>query len=468
MAPDDRDRIFDKALSRHLRSMASSPAATDLSSTPPSSSSPCLDPEILAAYHERSLLPEDMNSAKEHIAGCAHCQALLAQLELTDSIPLSAPVQEQRQAAAARPAPQAKVASLRPIRGPRWHWLVPAGALAAGLLVWIGLHENQRPRLLTPSEVKVAKVEEPPAPLPSLRKEPPLALSAPQAMQHEPLSQSGGVVGGIGGAAPKTIPAPQENLKQPQRADSGASVTSNLISSAKESELPKDAKRDSSGALIATRNQADLEAKNVANGAPQDQAALQNQAANILTQNQIISQKVAGPSPLTQAEQTKKAKSSPATSRYSAAVPSAPAPPTPSAAAAFSDNASMQAAFVPNQHLIAAPSSAVRWLAGRAGLIEFSSDSGASWSAQTSGVAVDLLTGSAPSDKICWMVGRSGTILLTTDSGAHWSTVHSPINEDLGGVRASDALHATIWNLPTTKSFETSDGGVTWKLVPAP
>ena len=32
----------------------------------------CPEPEVLAAYHERSLLPEEMNSWKEHIAGCAH------------------------------------------------------------------------------------------------------------------------------------------------------------------------------------------------------------------------------------------------------------------------------------------------------------------------------------------------------------------------------------------------------------
>ncbi|HXY24280.1 MAG TPA: hypothetical protein VEI73_06490, partial [Candidatus Acidoferrum sp.] len=90
MAPEDRDRMFEKALSRHLRSVAGSPTAADFSSVPSSPSSSCLDPEMLAAYHERSLLPEEMNSAKEHIVGCAHCQAILAQLELTDSIPLAA------------------------------------------------------------------------------------------------------------------------------------------------------------------------------------------------------------------------------------------------------------------------------------------------------------------------------------------------------------------------------------------
>jgi len=67
-----------------------------------------------------------------------------------------------------------------------------------------------------------------------------------------------------------------------------------------------------------------------------------------------------------------------------------------------------------------------------------------------------LLTGSAPSDKVCWVVGRVGAILLTTDGGAHWTLISSPLSEDLGGIRATDALHATIWNARNTKSFETT------------
>ena len=81
---------------------------------------------------------------------------------------------------------------------------------------------------------------------------------------------------------------------------------------------------------------------------------------------------------------------------------------------------------------------------------------------------VDLTAGSAPLDKVCWIVGRAGTILLTTDAGTHWTILHSPLEEDLGGVRATDALHSTIWNLGNTKVFETYDGGLTWKPAASP
>jgi photosystem II stability/assembly factor-like uncharacterized protein len=128
----------------------------------------------------------------------------------------------------------------------------------------------------------------------------------------------------------------------------------------------------------------------------------------------------------------------------------------------------MAVVTVSNPRLIAVPGSNVMWRAGRAGLVEFSRDGGASWSRQTSGVLADLLTGSAPSDKVCWIVGRVGAILLTADGGAHWTLISSPLSEDLGGIRATDAQHATIWNARHTRSFETRDGGLTWKPVPNP
>jgi photosystem II stability/assembly factor-like uncharacterized protein len=123
---------------------------------------------------------------------------------------------------------------------------------------------------------------------------------------------------------------------------------------------------------------------------------------------------------------------------------------------------------VTDPHLIYASGSNSQWRTGPSGLIEFSSNGGSSWSRQRSGVLVELLTGSAPSDKICWIVGRVGAILLTTDGGATWKLISSPLKEDLGGVQATDALHATIWNVRNTKSFETSDSGRTWKLVGNP
>src|SRR6266446_3104083 len=181
MAPEDRDRSFDKAIARHLRSAeASSDSAKQAAAGTPSLRNACPDAETLAAYHERALLPGELNSWKEHIVGCAHCQQLLAHLELTDDIPLHAAVEEEVFATAdAQHALYAQKIETLPKRAARegqrasrrthvggWRWMAPAGAIAAGLLVWIALHE-QEPPLRSSNEVKIAKNQEPAVPTPS-------------------------------------------------------------------------------------------------------------------------------------------------------------------------------------------------------------------------------------------------------------------------------------------------------------
>src|SRR5712691_12707905 len=195
MAPDERDRRFDKALARHLRSAAPAGEAARLPAVPASQGDSCPDSETLAAYHERSLLPEELNSWKEHIVSCPNCQNILAQLEATDEISFEAaereevvekgsePVIAARSAeafpAAAAPGQSQRAPGAAPpkksrrallLRGARWQWLAPAGAIAAGLLVWIALHENQPlPRSALPeNENKVAQTREPAASLPSV------------------------------------------------------------------------------------------------------------------------------------------------------------------------------------------------------------------------------------------------------------------------------------------------------------
>src|SRR5713101_2068323 len=205
MASDERERNFDQALGRHLRSTA---AADKVASSPAGSASQrgsCPDTETLAAYHERSLLSEQMNSWKEHIVGCAHCQTILAQLEATDQIALqpsalgevfaakeSEPVMTARNLepvpAAAAPKKSRRVLLLR---GARWQWLAPAGAIAAGLLVWIAFHENQPLLHPTAREVQIAKqMPSPPMPAtstgtPQASPSPPATLTKPQSAADE-------------------------------------------------------------------------------------------------------------------------------------------------------------------------------------------------------------------------------------------------------------------------------------------
>ena len=470
MASDERDRRFDQALARHLRPAAPSGAAARWPAVPARESGACPDSETLAAYHERSLLPEEMNFWKEHVVGCANCQTVLAHLEATDEIPWPAADQEKvlaqgEPALLASASYQSQPASpLTPAKksrrvllfgGARWQWLAPAGALAAGLLIWVVLHENQslRPRALPENENKVAQDRD----LPLVTTAAP-GSSRPEESSRKPPSP-------VGGDARRVA---SDSTKQSEKLSEAARTRS---PGDKELNARKDSPRDASVDLLTAAHPLDLDAKNPsetlqkkeeAQGGNVPAALAQSQNAQIQNQYNYAPQKVPGPSPLNQMENPKKAKGA-----VAAASP-APEPPA-SEVSRFSSTASLEVAReISNPRVISPPGSNVMWLAGRSGLIEFSGDGGASWSRQTSGVLAELLGGSAPSDKICWIVGRLGAILLTTDGGAHWASISSPLAEDLGGIRATDAQHATIWNARNTKNFETNDGGRTWKRVPNP
>ena len=488
MAPDERDRSFDKALARHLRSSAPAGKAAPLPEAPASPSAACLDSETLAAYHERSLLPQQLNSLKEHIVGCGRCQAILAQLEATDEISLQAFQQEEVAAKEAVPVPAARNVktipaaaapgeSQRPgpapspkrsrrillLRGARWQWLAPAGALAAGLLVWIALHENQPLSAPDLKQVQVATSQTPPQPAPSASTT--VRQASPQAKTVLTKPQSPADEFAADGANTRSA---AHATKSREKADYLAQVSPPQPLADKESRLRKDANRGASDDLLRAQEQLDRDAK-TATGARQENAEvqLQTQDANVQLQNQSNANapKVPGPAALGQMEAKKM--------KPASAAPAPPPPPPAGVSGGVVSTYNASSALevtraISNPRLISPPGSRLLWRAGRRGLIEFSKDGGSSWSRQTSGVLADLLTGSAPSDQVCWIVGRVGAILLTTDGGAHWKAIPSPLAEDLGGVRASDALHATIWNVRATKSFQTSDGGLTWTPVPSP
>src|SRR5258708_4784171 len=338
MAPDERDRRFDKALARHLRS-AASPAgeAARLPAVPASQGAACPDSETLAAYHERSLLPEELNSWKEHIVGCANCQNILAQLEATDEIsfeaaeraevvakgsesviaarnveafPAAAAAGQSQRAAGAAPPKKSRRALL--LRGARWQWLAPAGAIAAGLLVWIALHENQPLALPSLKEVQVATRQAPPPPPPSVSTAVPEVTPSAKAALKKPQSAadefSSAHTRGASGAVKSD--GKQEYLAQ---------VSPSRSMADKESMARKDAERDSSVNLLRAENKADLNAKDLPETLRKKDES-QSQAANVQaqiaqsqnaqTQNQYnyAQQKVPGPGPLNQAETPKRPK----------------------------------------------------------------------------------------------------------------------------------------------------------------
>lgn len=472
MPSEDRDRLFEKALARHLRGDA---AAAEESA--------CLDAEVLAAYHERVLSSEQMSAAKDHLVSCARCQEILLQLEATQGVnefesredhlvaagrafPVkSSDVVEKADAAAPAPLPDRKatnVAEFRSKRTSRLRWAAPAGAIAAGLLLWIGLRDYRSP---VPKSEPVAQIAENRGhaartpPIPATRPEPMMkrqSKNLPREESREELKEYSGAPPSAGlddemqnfrekdqppahPDADKKAPSPRPLAAAPPKVASPKRQSDDRVSPAAAGELSaKTEKSDvtsESAALdslqVTGRDIQSLET-GAAGGAGTPAAPPAPSPQPTLSRTKVASE-VAGASSLN------KDANQPAS--YNNAMFNVATLPS---VAATSDGRSI-------------------WRFGEHGAIAHSSDGGKTWESQYARLTVTLTSGSAPNKKICWIAGAGGALVRTTDGGKHWQLVTTPISADLGGVHASDAKHASIWDLPNRLSYETSDGGVTWK-----
>ena len=175
MLSDERDGQFERALQRHMR--GSSPDVA------------CPDAETLAAYHERTLSLEELARWKEHIGGCVRCQETLALVEETNLVIL--PEEEEitslgkvgsfgsnanlpagfrrmreevlDEAAGGEPErmPAAPASMPKKVAGRvSLRWMAAAGAMAAGLLVFVVIREGKQAPQKTQPAVQMAENRE--------------------------------------------------------------------------------------------------------------------------------------------------------------------------------------------------------------------------------------------------------------------------------------------------------------------
>ena len=454
---DDRDPKFERALAHHLRSGAAQAA--------------CPDAETLAAYHERNLSLEEMARWKEHISTCEACQEALGLVETTEKqlagdwegqrVPvfesLSAPrAQATNTVTLTAQAAASPVAILRR-RPALLRWAVPLGAVAAGVLVFIGFYEQRAQKLAPspgavvarrevsataspmrdqlqskvqePSESKDSKDKELESAERSVQKKQKAILAAPSPRQVDGVGSTGGagfVKPDYDTAANKKAampPPPAPDISESFQAGAGNGVSQNApIGAAAPRPAPPKPAPMTSGAVVG--------------GAAGGQKTRANE------------------------------KSVPAAATESVTVEAQAAPLN------GRDDRMMMKQGVSSQvvevtgaasGLILTPDNRVFWKLQPAGTVQLTTDGGKDWKSLETGANEYLTTGFAPSSNVCWIAGRSGTLLLTKDRGSHWSKINTPIAGDLGGVRAADAKHATIWDEARHTSYETSDGGSTWK-----
>ena len=458
MPTDDRDRQLERALARHL-----SNASPDRA---------CPDAEILAAYHEQSLSLEEMAQWKEHIAGCARCQEALAWIEESESVLAEKSAGEEvevldeemvataitteaaalgsrreiRRAAAVAAGPRVS-APPKPVRHLPWRWVVPVGALAAAVIVWIGVREVQIENKVAKQNIQVAENRE--------ATRPPLAPApaAPTLDDKFERKESSRPRSEVPENPANRITPPAASVVEPPKEEQGAGGTPSAPLKPGPSQQAGALKRD-------YREQSVSKAAPAQTPPPSSDDAEKRRALD-------VARAPAAPvgAPVNQPAEMKKQKDFPQSTETVEVTAAAPALNTSNAdlqVRALNENDLVRLA-AEDHRLVVAPGQKHAWRVGEGGAILLSTDGGKTWKKQNSGVTVDLTSGSATSDKVAWVAGRNGALLLTTDGGKHWKQITTPIKEDLGGVHAVDRTHASIWDVANRKSFETSDGGETWK-----
>ena len=457
MAADDRDQIFEKALAGHLRA--------DATASGSSAHGACADAETLAAYHEGLLAPDQVASTKQHIHACARCQEILTHLQATDEIPPAAAEAGAHQRIPAASAAKPAVHVFKPRSASLWRWVAPAGALAAVLLVWVAVRDNTPVRMPAQAEVVGKSV-----PVTSALPSPPTS------------SDAAGVARAVGaggsGGTRTSATSPSSNLADQRRSALSAKQKDALTALQSAPLIGREQSTDDNSlhryAAAAPRSDLDAKAENDRSRELLARPQVQKQFDE--TTDSLYAAGAPQPAPPTGAVAgalNNKA-AEPSAARPEAPAKKADAPPRSVAneqkqqiggRSRFSENAEVRLANSISSITISAPGGLAAWRVGSAGIIEYSSDSGKTWTLQPSGVITDLFAGSAPSGKICWIVGRAGTILRTVDGGAHWQKIRSPVQEDIRSIIAEDARRATI--SVTNGAYQTLDAGATWnKLAP--
>jgi hypothetical protein len=531
MALDDRDRNLERALARHLRSSSASGALPDSSEGGAAPTSSCPDAETLAAYHDGSLSADEHNAWKAHVLACEDCQIVLQHLATPLDAPLVLdPAASVLAAESMRHSPSSGSTAATPVavaplpissislpraRRPYFRWLVPAGAIAAGLLAWVVLRESQLPKLTPKIEDRTVQIAEnrstPPPPGVALTTSAEEAMPKSTRVSPAPVAKDRALTGRLD-ELKKALPKQESEEKSKSTANVGADSVGGIVQ-----QLPSDQQKSrdrlqsalqvpypagiSHGPRVAQQQQQSRQSLALSGAPANDRKAQPEKDAELAREGEALAAKLPPPSAVAQSDEPSNFIAGgsiappPPPAKAAQGANSAPAPSPATPASADKATSSTEAVGAVSETVVvesAAPSTSVMrlasapirgpqlfsdpayksfWRVGAGGSLEFSINGGATWAPQSSGVTAELFTGSAPAAKVCWIVGAQGTILRTIDAGKHWLKLGAPAVADILGIRATDAFHATIWLVPDPKStavqtYKTSDGGLTWSLIP--
>ncbi len=482
----------------------------------PATHADCPEPEILAAYFDRALAAESAGW-EQHFSTCTRCQEQLAVL---------ARVASDSGRGTRDSVLDASDASRRfPSSFWKLRWLAPAAAALAAVTVWFVLTAPDRRQVLHSGDTStIAENRNAPLPAskePSRADAPAEALTAKVGNEGESIREGKAGLRAqpqVTAARPDAIGALAAAAKNDKDAALTLGRTEAGAKSADDEKFAFGARRRAAAQvpgvaeLPAAADKFEVQPMAPAEPAKREPAPLlDNKAASELaleadkqkakeeekrTVDQVgalAAAKPAPPPPAPPPSVKNEVASAPAPARRArvnegqgitaardeatkekkADAPTAPPPatgalaPMPSGLAAESANQALAMrvrSFESPRGFFSVPvaDSQVLWRFGPAGSIERSTNAGATWLRQSSGITADLLAGAAPSASACWAVGRAGIILRTTDGGNTWLQLGSPSSLDLVAIEARDAATATV-TTAEGKRYATSDAGRTWK-----
>ncbi len=398
-----------------------------LSSDSPRAAQACPEPDLLAAYYERSLAPVEVERFDAHLATCERCRAQIAALVRSEK-----PDQKQ---------PDVPASWLW-----NWRWLAPAVAAIAIIVIWAGVREHNK---ATSEPTEVAMTE-------TTRPQETVVPSPPVAQREAPArSVTGGAL-----SKPAATPNLEKKFSGPSlqglAKERGQAPTA-AAGTAKPGEPPSSA-RESAGESSAGGS-AGVVGGVVTAPAPTSKedstavpALVQSAPADGLSAENEIVTNIAKPRASSSGAALAPRQFSLSTKRPAGAAPA-------KAKSAAADQLAVREVSA-HPIVIASPDPTKSWRIAVSGAIEVSNDSGVTWQMQRPGIAGAMTSGFALSSKICWIVGRAGAVLRTVN-GTDWKQVAAPTTLEL--------THVTVWSAKRAQvtaadgsSYVTKDGGKSW------
>ena len=413
------------------------------------------DPDLLAAFAEKSLNDRERVQVLQHLSQCADCR---------DVVALAMPEPE--------PAPLS-----RPLGSPRLSWPVLRwGALAACVVVVsaaVTLHYERRQS----EEASVAeKISASPRADGKLSSPPAEKMAETTVSPALPADRDAGAAAGklakqretpmvAGPAAATKSAAPLESYldEKAQQARAGSSV---------DALNPTDKPTRSIGALVAPPPPP-LSAAKTAGAAPLPQVRNGAMDHPMTARPETVTvESAAHAAPATPPRVERKAKDESDSNELhkEAEVAQAEAPSAVSREIGKDDSVSVAAAPASANETVrlsqAAKKIASRWTLSADGLVQRSFDYGKSWQTIPLGNHVVFRALAANGSDI-WAGGTAGALYHSSDAGQHWTQVTpaadgKSLSADIVAVEFKDAGHGTLTTIDR-ETWTTSNGGRTWQ-----